>query len=194
MADNSNDRLIQTIGMMGAEPARDGDTTAITAFHAATRMLKSRGMTWRDLAERAVGAGLAAQPLDNPGVARAQGFSDIFDEMFAGFSRPGGFGSAQPKARAPKPPSRLHGVDVPQSIRGIVRMLDADRKARTGPMLVLEIVGSETIYGPLFCFSASVQEELRKSIDQGLEVIARIQPPRAEGHSPVVVSANVIGD
>lgn len=195
MASNPQDRLIQTIGMMGAEAATEGDNTANAAFLAATRMLKQQGLTWRDIAERALGAEPRLQPLGEAGVAKAQGFSDIFDGMFAetfgaGFGR----GAASPPPRAaPKAPSRLHGVDVPETIRGIVRVVDAERHAKTGPMLVVEIVGSQTIYGPLMCFSASVIEELYKSIDQGIEVMAKIQKPRSDTQSPVIVSANVVG-
>lgn len=198
---NPNDRLITTIGMMDAT-ASEHDGEAVNAFRAATKMLKAQGLTWREIAQRALDKP-GVRPMTTSETAKAQGFGSAFDGAFAdifgdfgpGFRRPGGFGSPPPEA-APAPKSRrglrIHGVDVPAMITGAVRVIDADRKARNGEMLVLEIVGDEgEIYGPLVCFSGPVLTSLRRAIAGPKGVIARIQPPRTDTHMPVVVSVSV---
>lgn len=190
MATNPDERLLATIGMMDAT-AGEHDGEAVAAFRAATRMLKAQGLTWAEIAKRALGP--AAPSVPAPGSPRAhahaQGFGDIFDGIFAET-----FAAARRPQTPPQPraPSRLHGADVPAMIDGIVRVVDADRTARTGPMLVLEIIGDDTIFGPLVCFSAAVQSDLRAALADGLRVMARIQPPRTEGQMPVVTSATVM--
>lgn len=187
MASNPHERLIATIGMMDAAAA-EHDGEAVNAFRAATRMLKAQGLTWKEIATRALDVP-SLRPMEPSQSPTAAAFGDIFDGIFTQT-----FATARRPQTPPKPraPSRLHGADVPAMIDGIVRVVDADRTARTGPMLVLEIIGDDTIFGPLVCFSAAVQSDLRTALADGLRVMARIQPPRTEGQMPVVTSATVM--
>lgn len=193
MATSPHERLLATIGMMDAAAA-EHDGEAVNAFRAATRMLKAQGLTWTEIAQRALNVP-SMRPTGMAQTAQAQGFGDIFDGIFAE-----SFGAMRrPQAAQPAPtprhrqPARLSGADVPEMVQGTVRVVDADRTAKTGPMLVLEIVGDGTTYGPLVCFSASMQAVLRHAVDTKATVIARVQKPRSEGHMPVVTSANVTG-
>jgi hypothetical protein len=194
MPSNPDDRLVAAIGMMGSESAA-GDGEAVNAFRLATRLLRAQGMTWADVADlafvRTPPQAEGSAPSPSPSTGGGNSFTDIFDGMFSDFAR--GYQRREPPRQDPPRPSgkvRVHGVDVPREIAGTVRIVDADRAWRDGPMLVLEIVGESCIYGPLVCFAGSVQADLRDAHDRGKAVIARIRPPRAEGQMPVVGSAS----
>ena len=193
MPSDNKDRLIAAIGMMGADSA-GGDGEAVNAFRQATRMLKARGLTWADVATRAFPAETgraSSDPRPSPAPA-PQGFADIFDGMFSDFAR--GFQrNARPTGPTrPRHKRRITGADVPAEVVGKVSIVDADRAWREGPMLVLDIEGDDAVHGPLICFAASVQADLRAAHEVGRRVMVRVRPPRSEGHMPVVSSATRI--
>ena len=192
MAD-PNERLMTTICMMD-RVAAEHDGEAVVAFRAATRMLKAQGLNWSQVAERAFGPTQNSRPAPTPPTG-GRGFTDIFDGMFNDFER--GFNSkpqqSSPPPRDPPRPrrkERVTGADVPSEIVGTVVIVDADRAWRNGPMLVLDIEGENSVYGPLVCFAGSVQADLRAALAAGKPVMARVRPPRAEGQMPVVSTAN----
>jgi hypothetical protein len=110
----------------------------------------------------------------------------MFNDFGRGFNRSGPTPNEPPR---PRHRDRVSGVDVPREIAGKVRIVDADRAWRNGPMLVLEIVGENAIYGPLVCFAGSVQADLRDALDRDRAVVARVSPPRSEGQMAVVTTA-----
>ena len=200
-------RLGTIIGMMGAT-SNGGDGEGVNAYRLATRMLKGAGLTWSDIAERALRTpfgGMHATPSDD--MARAQGFGSAFDDIFRGWdSDMGGRASAWSQRRDPHAEranaharsqgargaggtrQRVSGLDVPASISGMIRIVDADRRWRGGAMLVFEVLGDHATYGPLVCFDEPLQARIRTAAASNAAMTLAIKAPRNEGQNPVATA------
>ncbi|MDH7971310.1 hypothetical protein QH494_03880 [Sphingomonas sp. AR_OL41] len=90
--------------------------------------------------------------------------------------------------------TRLHGTDIPETVSGTVTLIHSDQTKESDPVLVVEIVGDDEIYGPLVCFSAFTQATLRSAASNGRGVNVSVSRPRSDDRMPVAVSVNVVAD
>ena len=196
----NTDRLVRTISMMD-RTSSCGDAEAESAFRMATKMLAEHGLTWTEIARRALGPTASATTTTE--LAKAQGFGDIFagifGETFAGATH-GQSGFASPfftpqgdRRPAAAPRSEVFtGAAVPREVAGRVQIIDADRRSRNGPMLVVQLVAGrpeygEQRYGPLVCFDADAIAALKTATEEGRSVIATVRPARIDSHMPTIV-------
>lgn len=175
MSNKLNERLRAAIGMMGVESTA-GDSEAVNAFRAASRMLKAAGLTWRDVAERSFGQA-------------SDGWSPVSPWSAQTPAPP----PPPPPSPAPHPASarekeRLSGKDVPVTVIGTIRTLDGESQARKSQMLVLEVETDTAIYGPLMAYAGTLMDNLFKA--KGKRAMLRVRPVRDERQIPQVVGCS----
>lgn len=184
MADRT-DHLIMLIGMMGSTSSA-GDGEGVNAFRMASRELTKQGLTWRDIAERA----LRAPPVQPRGIWQGE---PVHREPPPRRREPNNeYTSAAPPPPPPKdepPPikKRLTGFDVQAAISGVVRILDDDRKSK---LLIVEVEGRDVIYGPLIAYAGTVRDSLLAANNK--QSTLRIRPPRHETSMPQIVGCRSI--
>lgn len=166
------DRLIATIGMMGASTS-DADATGVNAYRQATRMLGEQGMTWRDVADLAFGDGAARRGPIRPAAAAA----------------PASRGEPAPDGR-PREKTRHQGNDIPVTIVGTIRLLDDERRARASRMMLIEIETEDSIYGPMTAHAGPLMDNVIKS--GGKRAVLRVRPAREGRDAPQVVGCSPI--
>lgn len=173
MAKDPNERLMQTIGMMGVESSA-GDGEAVNAFRAATRMLKDAGLTWRDVAQRSFGTTSSywkSAPAPTPQPAPT---------------------AAPDAGPAPKPETRekmrISGRDIPVTVMGIIRALDSESKARKSEVLIFEVETETVIYGPMAAYAGTLMDNVFKA--RGKRAMLRIRPARDGRLTPQVVGCS----
>lgn len=165
------------IGMMGSTSSA-GDGEGVNAYRLATRELARQGLTWRDVAERAFlhkhqptrGIWQEPEPRREPRREPRNEYA----------SKP-----PPPPPPPPEPPpvrTRLTGFDVPAAIMGIVRILDDDRRSK---ILIVEVEGRDSIYGPLLAYAGTVRDSLLAANNR--QGTLRIRPPRHETSMPQIV-------
>ena len=178
MSRDGDDHLISLIGMMGSSTAA-GDGEAINAFRVATRALAKRGLTWRELAERGLGAPAPKPIWQGPTPTPSPDAPRYADRT-----------SAPPPPPPPPPPPdpekpRKRGFDVPPAISGIVRIIDDDRKAK---LLIVEVEGRDARYGPLLAYAGTVRDTLLAANNRYGTL--RVRPPRHETSMPQIVACS----
>lgn len=188
MADEDK-RLIAAIGMMGVTSTA-GDHEAIAAFRAASAILRTRKLTWNDVATRAFGAP-EAQKAEPAPPTRAKGFGDIFDDLVDtafstvgfGSTRRGGTGGGRPRRR-------IGGRSIPEEIVGTVQPRPGGGRD-DGEIMTIDVVGEFDTYGPLICFARSVQIDAGVAAACGRQVTVRVRQPAEEGFMPIATAVEI---
>lgn len=193
MRDKSDDRLMALIGMMGSATSA-GDHEAVSAFRMASKLMRRRGITWNDVAERAFraqprGAATGRQP--DPHAARqAQR-----DEERRREAREEADRAARAEARererernardasdaaAARPRRRMQGFDVPPVVQGVVRLIDQGQLA----MLIFEVEdeAAGVTYGPIQASDDGLRNGLLACLGRCAAITVRA--PRTAGAMP----------
>jgi hypothetical protein len=188
MARDGDDHLIALIGMMGSSTGA-GDGEGVNAYRVASRALAKRGITWRDLAERA----LRTPPTPPRGIwqgdpssrQQQQRREERRDERARerAYSPP----PPPPPPQQPKPKPRRSSHGVPAAIGGVISVIDDDR--RSG-IVVFEIDGKEAVFGPILAHRGAVRDNIVAG--NGRYATMRIRPPRQEGSMPVAVACSTL--
>lgn len=170
------------------------------AFNLAGKALADAGVSWCDLLDAFTANSAASSTTDFMERRAAQqnvynnqkgDLSDIFNGIFGEtFSQPQRNQSTRPTNNQPfrdadwKHKVYLQGDQIPQTISGMVRILD-ERTTKVGkPMIIVQVETSRNIYGPIAIFGERDIETMKHANSLGVGVHGTVVHPDSDRYMP----------